>query len=180
MSVDANADAPIAISVLASPIPPEAVDLLFLIADASGTPMDRETFDVAFERHYEPGLDTVLQAVPGASSPGTRRRRKERAPSFAGLLRYGPWPRPGQGDAVAVAEGVAPHIFDVVVDPAWRGHGVGRRLMEEVFRRLRKDGAPVVHSRTSVENTAAVALHRACGFTVMREEEGYYIWRLQL
>lgn len=180
MSVNADAETPIVISVLAPPIPPQALDLLYLIADASGTPMDRETFDVAFERHYEPELDTVLKAVPAASAPGIPRRRKRRNSIFAGLLRYGPWPRPGQSDPAVPAEGIAPHIFDVVVDPAWRGRGVGHRLMEDGFRRLREDGAPVVHSRTSVRNTAAVALHHASGFTVMREEEGYYIWRLQL
>jgi ribosomal protein S18 acetylase RimI-like enzyme len=151
------------------PIPKAAYDLLYLVTDASGTPMDRETFLVAFERHYDPDLDTIVQAH-------TRGRR----PRLAGIVRYGLWPRPGDREMPEGESAPAPHIFDVVVDPKMRRLGVGRSLLLHAVAKLRDDGNALVHSRTAVHNHGAVALHRAVGFTVRWEDQGFYVWELKL
>ena len=154
---------------LLPPISEAAYDLLYLITEASGTPMDRETFLVAFERHYDPALDTIVQAVT-----------RERTPRLAGLARYGLWPRPGDREMPEGESGPAPHIFDIVVHPEMRGLGIGRTLLLHALAQLRGNGNSVVHSRTAVENSGAVALHRAVGFTLRWEDRGFYVWELKL
>lgn len=109
---------------LLPPISEAAYDLLYLITEASGTPMDRE--------------------MPEGES------------------------------------GPAPHIFDIVVHPEMRGLGIGRTLLLHALAQLRGNGNSVVHSRTAVENSGAVALHRAVGFTLRWEDRGFYVWELKL
>jgi GNAT superfamily N-acetyltransferase len=50
------------------------------------------------------------------------------------------------------------------VDPATRGHGVGRALVEACRRRALAAGAPVLCLHTAGFMTAAVALYEAMGF----------------
>jgi predicted N-acetyltransferase YhbS len=50
------------------------------------------------------------------------------------------------------------------VDPAARGLGVGRRLMQECFDRARAAGAPVLCLHTAAFMTAAVAMYEQMGF----------------
>jgi phosphinothricin acetyltransferase len=45
-----------------------------------------------------------------------------------------------------------------------RGHGLGRRLYDELLTRLRADGIHVVLALVAQPNPASVALHLACGF----------------
>jgi predicted N-acetyltransferase YhbS len=50
------------------------------------------------------------------------------------------------------------------VDPALRGLGIGRRLMDECFDRARALGAPVLCLHTAAFMTAAVTMYEAMGF----------------
>ena len=52
----------------------------------------------------------------------------------------------------------------LAVDPAARGFGTGRLLMQECFRRARAAGAPVLCLHTAAFMTAAVALYESMGF----------------
>ncbi len=53
-----------------------------------------------------------------------------------------------------------------------RGHGLGRRLYDDLLPRLRTDGMHVALALIATPNPASVALHEACGFVhlgTMRE-----------
>jgi L-amino acid N-acyltransferase len=58
----------------------------------------------------------------------------------------------------------------VYVDGAWRGRGVGRALLEELVALARSGGFHTVIARTSGDNEASIALHLACGFTLVGVE----------
>lgn len=61
-----------------------------------------------------------------------------------------------------------PIVRMLVVDPAARGRGVGRRLTEECVRRARRDGAAVIALHTSPAMAAALALYLKLGFELER------------
>jgi len=52
----------------------------------------------------------------------------------------------------------------VYLDESARGHGLGRRLYDELLDRLRADGIHQVLAVIAQPNDASEALHRACGF----------------
>jgi ribosomal protein S18 acetylase RimI-like enzyme len=55
-------------------------------------------------------------------------------------------------------------LHDVFVDQAFRGRGVGRRLVEEAVAALQRLGAPRVVLSTMFSNEQAQRLFRRCGF----------------
>jgi GNAT superfamily N-acetyltransferase len=57
----------------------------------------------------------------------------------------------------------------LVVDPAERGHGLGRLLTEECIRRARRDGAAVIALHTSPIMQVALAMYLRLGFVLLRE-----------
>jgi L-amino acid N-acyltransferase YncA len=59
--------------------------------------------------------------------------------------------------------GVGEH--GVYVDPAARGRGVGRALLEALAQAAEAAGYHKLTSRVFTTNAASLALHRACGFT---------------
>ena len=70
---------------------------------------------------------------------------------------------PNQGGAGA-------HVANAgfMVDPAYAGRGVGRRLAEHVLEQARADGYRAMQFNAVVEtNTAAIALWRSLGFTTL-------------
>jgi ribosomal protein S18 acetylase RimI-like enzyme len=50
------------------------------------------------------------------------------------------------------------------VSPLHRKRGVGRRMMEEAERRLRKEGCPKINLQVHSSNSEAVAFYKAIGF----------------
>jgi GNAT superfamily N-acetyltransferase len=58
----------------------------------------------------------------------------------------------------------AVHLVSMWVDPAQRGDGLGRRLVEAVVDWARREGASVVNLWVTDENEPAISLYRSCGF----------------
>ena len=57
-----------------------------------------------------------------------------------------------------------PIIRMLVVDPAFRGKGIGRALTNECFARARRDGSPIIALHTSPIMTVALPMHLMMGF----------------
>jgi ribosomal protein S18 acetylase RimI-like enzyme len=60
--------------------------------------------------------------------------------------------------------GPAGALYDIVVDPAHRGHGVGRTLLDATLVMLEARGAPRVVLSTAERNEAAQRLFARAGF----------------
>lgn len=60
--------------------------------------------------------------------------------------------------------GPAGALYDIVVDPAHREHGVGRALLEATVAELKVRGAPRVVLSTAERNVAAQTLFARAGF----------------
>jgi ribosomal protein S18 acetylase RimI-like enzyme len=60
--------------------------------------------------------------------------------------------------------GPAGALYDIVVDPAHRGRGIGRMLLDATLAALQKRGAPRVVLSTAERNEAAQRLFERAGF----------------
>jgi ribosomal protein S18 acetylase RimI-like enzyme len=60
--------------------------------------------------------------------------------------------------------GPAGVLYDIVVDPPYRGQGVGRMLLDATLEALQADGAPRVVLSTAERNEAAQRLFARAGF----------------
>lgn len=54
----------------------------------------------------------------------------------------------------------------VAVAPAWRGRGIGRRLVEEAEKVFRQRGCRFAAASTRAENKASIALFTSLGYSV--------------
>ena len=85
--------------------------------------------------------------------------------SIVGAVAYfGPHTKPR---AVFFAE-EWPIVRMLVVDPAARGRGIGRRLTEACIERARRDGAAVIALHTSPAMAVALAMYLKMGFRLER------------
>jgi phosphinothricin acetyltransferase len=75
----------------------------------------------------------------------------------------------------AVYAGVVEH--SVYVDPAARGRGVGRQLLDALIASAERAGIWTIQSGVFPENSASLALHRAAGFRTVgvRERVGRHL-----
>jgi phosphinothricin acetyltransferase len=71
--------------------------------------------------------------------------------AYAGTYR----PRPGYRLTRETSVYLADHV---------RGHGLGRRLYDDLLPRLRTDGMHVALALIATPNPASIALHESCGF----------------
>jgi len=69
-----------------------------------------------------------------------------------------------EGEDWMALRGPAGAIYDLVVDPAHRRHGVGRRLLEAAIARLAELGAPRVVLSAAEQNEEAQRLFASAGF----------------
>ena len=60
--------------------------------------------------------------------------------------------------------GPAGALYDIVVDPAHRGHGIGRQLLDATVAELKARGAPRVVLSTAERNATAQHLFDRAGF----------------
>lgn len=58
----------------------------------------------------------------------------------------------------------------IYVDEDWRGRGVGRAVLAELLLLATRQGFHTVIARTTADNEASIALHRACGFSLVGVE----------
>lgn len=70
---------------------------------------------------------------------------------------------------VNTSDGYVSWIMSLAVIPHQRGHGLGRRLMVEVLRRLRTEGVRQVRLTVEPTSAAAITLYGSLGFS---SEEG--------
>lgn len=86
--------------------------------------------------------------------------------------------RANRGDVVGVVAGLRQldevHVLDIAVAAAMRRRGIGQRLLTELIRQERADGADGVTLEVRRSNVAAIALYRRLGFTVEGERPRYY------
>ncbi len=80
--------------------------------------------------------------------------------------------------------GPAGVLYDIVVDPEHRGHGVGRRLLEATLSALKEKGAPRVVLSTAEQNAPAQHLFESSGFRrtmieMTRETDADDSWRVR-
>jgi ribosomal protein S18 acetylase RimI-like enzyme len=57
-------------------------------------------------------------------------------------------------------------IDDLVVDEAWRGQGIGRRLMELAEAHFRAEGLAALQLTVRADNQVALNLYRSLGFSI--------------
>ena len=69
-----------------------------------------------------------------------------------------------EGNDYMALRGPAGVFYDIVVDPAHRGQGVGRMLLEATIQALKSRGAPRVVLSTAERNEAAQRLFERAGF----------------
>lgn len=65
-------------------------------------------------------------------------------------------------------------VLTIAVRNAQRGKGLGRRLMEEVLRRLHYDRTAACFLEVDRDNASAKALYESLGFKAVGERKGYY------
>jgi L-amino acid N-acyltransferase YncA len=122
-------------------------------------PFFREIVDAGETYAYPEGM-TIGSARPWwIEGPPSRTVVAEHAGTVVGTAKMGP-NRPGRGAHVATAS--------FMVDPAFRGHGVGRALGEYVVGAMRAAGYRSIQFNAVVEtNEAAVRLWRSLGFRIV-------------
>lgn len=112
--------------------------------------VDAIAFD-AFWRLHQGGLEDALGATPSV-----RFRVHGRRDGLDGYV-IG-----GRGSGTGYVQRLAVH-------PSARGRGVGRSLVADVLRWMRRRGATRALVNTRKTNEAALSLYRACGFRVLPE-----------
>jgi ribosomal protein S18 acetylase RimI-like enzyme len=64
-------------------------------------------------------------------------------------------------------------IYGFVIDPSWRGRGIGRDALRRICELLRAEGARRIGLEVAVDNDRALALYAAVGFTPVTTEDYY-------
>ena len=65
-------------------------------------------------------------------------------------------------------------LLRIAVDPAHRGHGLGRTLLEACQRELAEEGLVSLFLEVRASNAAAIRLYGACGWERCGLRGGYY------
>jgi ribosomal protein S18 acetylase RimI-like enzyme len=105
----------------------------------------------SFWRLHQGGLEDALGATPSVRFRVHGRRDRLDAYVIGGR-------GPGTG-----------YLQRLAVHPASRGQGLGRSLVGDVLRWMRRRGAARALVNTQQSNAAALALYHACGFRVLPE-----------
>lgn len=66
------------------------------------------------------------------------------------------------------------HIVTIAVDPAWRGHRLGKWLLLTLMADARERGAQIVTLEVRPSNRSARALYKRVGFIQSGERKRYY------
>jgi L-amino acid N-acyltransferase YncA len=121
---------------------------------------------------YQAGIDegnaTFEESAPAWAEFTAARLPAHRYVAVAGGNVVG-WVAASAVSSRPVYAGVVEH--SVYVDPAVRGRGVGRQLLDALIASTEAAGIWTIQSRIFPENTASLALHRAAGFRVVGTRE---------
>jgi streptothricin acetyltransferase len=66
------------------------------------------------------------------------------------------------------------YVEDLVVNPEYRGEGIGRALLEHGIRWARENGFPGVMLETQDDNVPACTLYQSCGFVMSGFDRNVY------
>jgi phosphinothricin acetyltransferase len=119
-------------------------------------------------RIYRPAVTSTIATFEEVPPDAAEMARRMRA-----VLARTPWLVAEAAGAVVGYAYAAPHRerpgyrwsvdVSVYVDPAHRGHGVGRTLYDDLIERLRAQGYVNAYAGVALPNPASVALHEAIG-----------------
>ena len=118
---------------------------------------------------FGPALQRALLHAAGRLLAGRYRVGRRTLRAGIGYLREVASRRP-QADLAAY-----PAHLHINLSAAYRGQGIGRRLMLAYLDQCRAAGAPGVHLSTSDHNVAAVQMYRALGFSVLHRRPAPYL-----
>ncbi len=65
-------------------------------------------------------------------------------------------------------------LYNIVVDPAMQGKGIGRKLMEMVEKEARKNKCLRINLEVRADNESAIGLYEKYGYYCLREVPDYY------
>jgi len=74
---------------------------------------------------------------------------------------------------LSVAAGEA-HILNICVDPEYRSHGYGEKLLDELMFRARAASVRTIFLEVRPSNERAIALYRKKGFHLVANRPAYY------
>lgn len=74
---------------------------------------------------------------------------------------------------LSIAAGEA-HILNLCVDPSYRSHGYGERLLDEILFRARAASVREIFLEVRPSNQTALALYRKKGFHIISNRPAYY------
>jgi ribosomal-protein-alanine N-acetyltransferase len=91
---------------------------------------------------------------------------------------YSVWVRETEGEVIGyyvmmAAAGEA-HLLNMTIAPIWRGHGLGRELLEHCLASARAHRAESLFLEVRPSNTAARALYQSSGFVDLAVRPEYY------
>jgi streptothricin acetyltransferase len=66
------------------------------------------------------------------------------------------------------------YVEDIVVNPEYRGLGIGRRLLDRGIQWARENGFPGVMLETQDDNVPACTLYQSCGFVLSGFDRNVY------
>jgi L-amino acid N-acyltransferase YncA len=127
---------------------------------------------------YQAGIDggdaSFERAAPAWAAFDASRLAEHRLVAADGGTVLG-WVAVSAVSGRAVYAGVVEH--SVYVDPAARGRGVGRSLLDALIASTERAGIWTIQSGIFPENTASLALHHAAGFRTVgvRERIGRHL-----
>lgn len=138
----------------------------FAVGDAEAVNRIAVAAFAPFAPHYSdwPALAANLAKMSMLSATGEVIIAEADGP-IAGAVAY---IAPGAPKAAAF-DPAWPVVRMLVVDPACRGRGIGRALMNECLRRAARDGAKLIALHTSPIMTVALPMYQRMGFARVRD-----------
>lgn len=79
------------------------------------------------------------------------------------------------GFAVGKISGNEATLKLIAVNPDFRGEGVGKSLMEYIFKYFSENGAKEISARSRLHNEAGCAFLKSFGFKIVKTVENYYL-----
>lgn len=134
-----------------------------VVEEASADDLDRlsEIHDQSFRQTWHTEELAALRAQPGVTILIARRASP-----------YGT--RKALGFVILRKAADEAEVLTIAVDPAWRGRGIARLLMQAVLTRLYADRVKSLFLEVDAANEAAIALYRSLGMRQVGMRRGYY------